>query len=153
MILLPKKKIFWYQNCKNCKVLMPWPKSIWKKYLWFLPLCYSKWEHLMIRKFSIPNGLSELLIFTIFEKSKEEDSQCVEVAFLYWWTCVFTRCFWKIHIYYGKKGNGVTKLFTTTIESVVFKKKIKIVGESFTIGYTWYIKASCLYHLGDSRSF
>ena len=101
-----KKRIFttfWYQNCKNCKVLMPWPRSIWKKYLWFLPLCYSKWEHLMIRKFSIPNWLSELLMFTIFEKSKK-DPQCVEVAIVFWWTCVFTRCFWRIDNHYAKKG-------------------------------------------------
>ena len=37
-----KKRIFttfWFQNCKNCKVLLPWSRSIWKEYLWFLPLC------------------------------------------------------------------------------------------------------------------
>ena len=37
-----KKRIFttiWFQNCKNCKVLLPWSRSIWKEYLWFFPLC------------------------------------------------------------------------------------------------------------------
>ena len=45
-----KKRIFttfWFQNCKNCKVLLPWSRSIWKKYLWFLPLCPPRlgWGH------------------------------------------------------------------------------------------------------------
>ena len=32
---------FWFQNCNNYKVLLPWSRSIWKEYFWFLPLCGS----------------------------------------------------------------------------------------------------------------
>ena len=31
-----KKKIFWYQNCKNCEVLLPWPRSIRREFLWYI---------------------------------------------------------------------------------------------------------------------
>ena len=42
LILQPKKRIvtpFWYQNCKNCKVLLPIRIWIWLKYSWNLLMC------------------------------------------------------------------------------------------------------------------
>ena len=39
VILLPRTfTTFWFQYCKFFMVLLPWFRSIWKKYLWFLPL-------------------------------------------------------------------------------------------------------------------
>ena len=89
---------FWYQNCKNCKVVLPIRIWIWLKYSWNLLMCklysfdshgtfffskiyptYDISSHLMSHAFFFPNmckigfvRLSDVCLISVWIKTKKK---------------------------------------------------------------------------------